>query len=101
MTECVSLVGRGGSSVVGAPLQNLGKFVYPTLPVSFGGDTKRHRSLLSGVYARVSKISHTGGKCVTCRGLYSIPGGLMTIKKNTNSTQNKSQTHRAKQYKVS
>ena len=28
----------GGSSVVGVPLQNLGKFVYPTLPVSFGLD---------------------------------------------------------------
>ena len=26
--------------------------------------------------------------------------GAKTIKKNTNSTQNKSQTHRAKQYKV-
>ena len=25
-----------GSSEVGAPLRNLGKFVYPTLPVSFG-----------------------------------------------------------------
>ena len=33
--ETVSLVGRG-SSVVGASLRNLGKFVYPTLPVSFG-----------------------------------------------------------------
>ena len=33
--DCVSLVGRGGS-VVRAPLQNLGKFVYSTLPVSFG-----------------------------------------------------------------
>ena len=33
--ETVSLV-RHGSSVVGAPLRNLGKFVYPTLPVSFG-----------------------------------------------------------------
>ena len=33
--DCVSLVGHG-SSVVGAPLRNLGKFVYPTLPVSFG-----------------------------------------------------------------
>ena len=31
---------------------------YPTMPVSFGGDTKSGRSLLSGVYARVSKRSH-------------------------------------------
>ena len=31
--------------------------VYPALPVSFGGDTKSHRSLLSGVYASGSKRS--------------------------------------------
>ena len=36
----------------------LGNSVYPALPVSFGGDTKSRRSLLSGVYARGSKISH-------------------------------------------
>ena len=41
----------------------------PHLPVSFGRDTKSRWSLLSGVYARGSKISHTGGKCVTCSGL--------------------------------
>ena len=40
--------------------------------VSFGGDTKSRRSLLSGVYARGSKRSHTGGKCVTCRGLHIL-----------------------------
>ena len=33
--DCVSLVGCG-SSVVVAPLQNLGKFAYSTLSVSFG-----------------------------------------------------------------
>ena len=33
--DCVSLVGRG-SSVVGAPLQNLAKFVQPTLPTIYG-----------------------------------------------------------------
>ena len=33
-----TLVGRG-SSVVGAPLRNLGKFVHPTLPVTFRSDT--------------------------------------------------------------
>ena len=48
------------------PLENCSYFLYPTLPVSFGGDTKSRRSLLSGVYARGSKRSHTGGKCVTC-----------------------------------
>ena len=54
-------------------LGNLGKFIYPTLPVSFGRDTKRCWSLLSGVYARGSKRSHTVGKCVTYRGLHILP----------------------------
>ncbi len=39
-------------------LRNFGNSVYPALPVSFGGDTKCRRSLLSGVYARGSKRSH-------------------------------------------
>ena len=39
-------------------LRNFGNSVYPALPVSFGGDSNSHRSLLSGVYARRSKISH-------------------------------------------
>ena len=42
-----------GSSVIGAPLRNLGKFVYPTLPVSFGCDTISRWSLISCVHARV------------------------------------------------
>ncbi len=33
-------------------LRNFGNSVYPALPVSFGGDTKSRRSLLSGVYAQ-------------------------------------------------
>ena len=69
--DCVSLVGHG-SSVIGAPLRLLGKFVYPTLSGSFGGDTIGRLSLLSGVYARESKIFHTEGKCVTCRGLHIV-----------------------------
>ena len=66
-------MGRG-SPVVGAPLRNLGNFVllYHTLPVSFGRDTTSRWSLLSGVYARGSNISHIGGKCVTSRGLHSL-----------------------------
>ena len=51
------------------PFRNLGNFFTPHLPVSFGKDTKSRWSLLSGVYARESKRSHTGGKCVTCSGL--------------------------------
>ena len=62
----VSLVGWG-SSVVGAPLRNLGKFVYPhCMSVSFGSYTISRLALLYGVYARGSKISHTGGKCIIC-----------------------------------
>ena len=33
---------------------------------------KSRRSLLPGVYARGSKIAHTGGKSVTCRGLHIL-----------------------------
>ena len=47
-------------------LRNFGNSVHPALPVSFGGDTKSCRSLLSGVYAMGSKISHQSAlECVT------------------------------------
>ena len=47
-------------------LRKFGNSVYPVLPVSFGGDTKIRRSLLSGVYARRSKISHQSAlECVS------------------------------------
>ena len=68
--DCVPPVGRC-SSVVGASLRNLGKFVSPTLPVSLEADTESRWSLLFGVYARGSKISHNGGKRITCRGFYN------------------------------
>ena len=42
------------------PFQSLGNFIYPTLPVSFGRDSKSCWSLLSDVYARGSKRSHAG-----------------------------------------
>ena len=42
---------------------------YICLYESFGRDTKSRWFLLSRVYARGSKRSHTGGKCVTCSGL--------------------------------
>ena len=43
-----------------------GNSVHPALPVSFGGDTKSRRSLLSGVYAMGSKRSHQSAlECVT------------------------------------
>ena len=40
------------------------------VPASFGRDSISRWSLLSGVYARGSKRSHTGGKCVNCHGLH-------------------------------
>ena len=46
-------------------LRNFGNSVYPSLPVSFGGDTESRRSLLSRVYARGSKRSHQSAlECV-------------------------------------
>ena len=48
----------GSNPAAATSLRNFGNSVYPALPVSFGGDTKSRRSLLSGVYARGSKISH-------------------------------------------
>ena len=45
--------------------------------MSFGRDTKSRWSLLSGVYARGSKRSHTGGKCVTCSGLSNSREGQL------------------------
>ena len=71
-------VNRGdGGSIHPPPFRNLGNFVHPTLPVSFGRDTNSRRSLLSGVYARRSKISHKGGKCVTCSGLTNSREGQL------------------------
>ena len=51
----------------------------PHLPVSFERDTKSRWSLLSGVYARGSKRSHTGGKCVTCSGLTNSREELLRL----------------------
>ena len=51
------------------PFRNLAISFTPHLPVAFGRNTKSRWSLLSGVYARGSKRSHTGGKFVTCSGV--------------------------------
>ena len=48
----------GSNPTAATSLRNFGNSAYPALPVSLGGDTKSHRSLLSGVYARGSKRSH-------------------------------------------
>ena len=68
-------MGLGFESCMVVPLRNLAIPFTPLCQCFFGGDTESRRSLLSGVYARGSKRSHTGGKGVTCRGL-----GLSTLK---------------------
>ena len=61
----------GSNPAAATSLRNFGNSVYPTLPVSFGGDTKRRRSLLSGVYARGSKRSHQSAlEMCNCRGVH-------------------------------
>ena len=49
---------------------NLDNFVYPILPVTFGGETVGPFYLVS-TPEEVHKIYHTGGECVTCCGLIS------------------------------
>ena len=44
--------------------------------------------------------SHSSSHCFTLQASLRNRPGAKTIKKNTNSTQNKFQTHRAKQYEV-
>ena len=72
-----------GRSMVQVPLRknfslrNFGNSVYPALPVSFGRDSKSRRSLLSGVYARGSKISHQSALvCVTVMDSTAHSNGL-------------------------
>ena len=74
-----------------APLRNFGNSVYQTLPVSFGGETKTSKSrqfLLFGVYAKESKIPHTWGKCVTCRGLQNSEINLSCVSPRTDCLEN-------------
>ena len=57
---------RLGSNPTSVKTVRFGTSVYPSLSVSFGGDTKSRRSLLSGVYARGSKRSHQSAQeCVS------------------------------------
>ena len=50
--------GPGFESCCGNFAVELWQFRLAALPVSFGGETKSRRSLLSGVYARGTKISN-------------------------------------------
>ena len=46
----------------------------PPLCQCLSEETKSRWSFLSGVYARGSKRSHVGGKCVTFGGFHILPG---------------------------
>ena len=70
--------GGRGLNIPSAPLGNVGNFIYPTLPVFFGRDSKTCWSLLSAVYVRGCKRAHTGGKCVTCRGLHNSTWSILS-----------------------
>ena len=60
---------RDGGSMPPTAVSKLRQFLHPTFACVFRKRPKNRWSLLSGVYARGSKRSHTGGKCVTCSGL--------------------------------
>ena len=62
------------------PFRSLGNFIHPTLPVSFSKDSKSLWSLLSGVYARGSKISHAGKR-------KKLVVDSLTLEKDTRKTR--------------
>ena len=62
----------GSNPAAATSLRNFGNSVYPTLLVSFRGDTKSRWSLLSGVYARESKRSHQSA-LETCNSSWTPP----------------------------
>ena len=85
---------HGGSVVRACDWQSSGRVFescwgrLETLAISFtplcqclSEETKTRWSLLSGVYARGSKISHTGGDCVTCRGLHNSTWSIMSTRR--------------------
>ena len=63
-----------GGLIPPTPVRN---FVNPHLPVSIGRDTKRQWSLLSDVYAKGSRWSHTRGRYVKCSGLTNSREGKL------------------------
>ena len=82
MVRCGSLMVRCGSLMVSTSACHArGRFFDSRTRLStletvylwcLSDDTKSRWSLLSGVYARGSKRSHTGGKCITCLGLHIL-----------------------------
>ena len=67
-----------GGSIPPTAVSKLKQFHSPPhVSVGFGRDINNRWSLLSGVYARGSETSHTGGKCVTCSGLTNSREGQL------------------------
>ena len=75
MIECQTVSRRDGGPIPPAGISKRRQFHSPHICLSFGRD-KSWWSLLSGVYAKGSNRSHTGGKCVTCSGLTNSRGQL-------------------------
>ena len=67
--------------------------VHLTLPVSFGRGARSRWVILSGVCARGSKRSHTGGKCVTCSGFTNSREGQLRKPSMTNDDNTSSHKH--------
>ena len=85
VVECRAVNQGDGGSIPPTAVSKLRQYNFflftPHLPVSFRTDTKSRWSLLSGVYARGSKRSHTRGKCVTCSGLIHSHWTLNALQK--------------------
>ena len=67
--ECRTVNRGDGGSIPPTAFSKLRQFHLPHICLCLSEETKSQWSLLSGVYARGSKIFHTGGKCITCSGL--------------------------------
>ena len=73
-------VNRGdGGSIPPTAVSKLRQFRSPHICLCFSEETRW--SLLSGVYARGSKRSHRGCKCVTCSGLTNSRWNVNALQK--------------------
>ena len=73
-----------GVSIHRLPFRNLYNFVHPTLPASFGRDSKSLWFLLSGVYARGGERSYAGKIKKIYRGLIISSSGHSEINPQRN-----------------
>ena len=80
-------VNRGdGGSIPSTAVSKLRQFRSPHICLCLSEETlKAWWSLLSGVYARGSKRSHTGVKCITCSGLTNACWNLNVLQRPPSS----------------